>query len=129
MPNTEQRRGEGKRSYAVGSAIQQRNAALVLAKRVGAARAADAAAAGYGGLERVMTATEYCQDGPKCGVQADKGREPFLLILDKHNPGEFLPLAVYDAFIDGIEARTGLCKIDLHAGPALVAGDTLIYWK
>ena len=98
MPNTNQRREEGQRSYAAGSPIQQRNAALALAKRVGAARAADPSAARYVGLDRVVTATEYCQDVPKCGIQIDKGREPFLLIPDAYNPGEFQPLAVYDAF-------------------------------
>lgn len=129
MPNSVQRSMEGRRSYAAGSAIQQRNAALARAKRIGAVRASNPAAAKFVGLERVVTAVEYCNDDPKCRVQADKGREPFLLFPDEFNPGEFLPLAVYTAFIDGFEERTGLCKIDVHAGPALVAGDTLIYWK
>lgn len=129
MPSTVQRVDEGKRSYAAGSPIKQRNAALARAKLLGALRATDPGASRFVGLERVVTATEFCNDDAKCGIQADKGREPFLLCPDPYNPGEFSLHAVYEAFLDGVEVRTGMCKIDLHAGAALVAGDTLVYWK
>lgn len=128
MPHPWQRVEIGKRRYA-GSAIERRNKALALAKAVGALCSTDVGADRFLKLERVTTVAEYCGDDAKAIKQIESNREPCLLVEDFYNPGEYLPLDVYDRQIDAVEARTSLCWIHLMRGDALVKPDTLVYWK
>jgi hypothetical protein len=129
MPTQRQRVESGKRNYA-GSGIEKRNTALSVASRTGAVRLADVEQERLARISsRVTTVLDYCTDAKVAGDHIDAGNEPYLLVRDVLNQGEYLTIPIYDRRIEAIEARTGLCWIHLSRGDALVKPDTLVYWK
>lgn len=128
MPNPQQRAETGRAAYARGSAIALRNARLSLAKRIGAARAGDAATQPLIARGRTTTAADFVVDGEASGAQIDAGREPHLLVADPYHDGLFGTVTIYDNH-PGQERRTGLCTLVVHQGDVLVPPDTLIFWK
>lgn len=107
--------------------LQSRNDALSLAKAVGALRASAPAAEQFNGHKHVTALLDYIQNGPDSGTQVDEGREPFLLTEDSLNQGNYLPVPIYAGL--HAEDGSGLLWVDLHRGKALLAQDTLVYWK
>jgi hypothetical protein len=91
------------------------------------ARVGDAGVSQYMGLARVTTVKQMCDNDAACDVQIEMAREPFLMIADPYNPGEYQTMAIYDHV--ATPEKSGLCWIDVHSGALLVKPDTLIYWK
>lgn len=110
------------------TAFTTRNAALSLTKSLGPLREGHPLASKLINDGRLMKAVDYCTNESLWGVQADLGREPFLVQEDELNPGELTRLAIYDCRKEPVETNSGLCWLDVHSGKALVAPDTLVYW-
>lgn len=110
------------------TALNTRNAALSLTKSLGPLRENDPLAAKLTKDGRLMKAFDYCTNESLWGVQADLGREPYLVFEDCLNPGELTHVAIHDCLIDPVEKNSGLCWLVLHTGKALVPPDTLVYW-
>ena len=110
------------------TALNTRNAALSLTKSIGPLREGNPLVSKLINDGRLMKAVDYCTNESLWGVQADLGREPFLVLEDELNPGELTRLAIHDCRKEPVEINSGLCWIDVHAGKALVAPDTLVYW-
>ncbi|HIH2751434.1 TPA: hypothetical protein ACYLN4_007272 [Burkholderia lata] len=128
MPNPYQRAEIGRSAYAAGSSIATRNKRLALAKRVNAARAGTLHTDGIVARGRTTSAADYVMNGDLSGKQIDSDREPFLLVGDPYNAGNFNTIPIYDCETE-LEKRTGKCVLVLHCGDVLVPADTLIYWK
>lgn len=128
MPSQMQRVRSGQSNYK-DSPLAKRNTAL--------RRAADLSPVkvSFAGVQRLITAGrittvfDYCQSGEVMGAQVDKDREPFLLVEDFSNPGEFATVSIHDCRIDAVEKRSGKCWITVHSGELLVDVDTAVYWK
>lgn len=78
---------------------------------------------------RLTTALQYCQGGTEMTVHVDAGREPYLLLADGLNPGNYTPVAIYDNRIDYLDAPSNRCWLDLHCGEVLVDAGTAVYWR
>lgn len=128
MPSQAQRISSGKANYR-GSALAKRNAALRHAAGLKLARRSSAGVERLVASGRVTSVLDYCEGADASTAQINQDREPHLLISDIYNAGEYIPLAIYDCRVNAVEKGTGKCWIDLHAGEALVDGDTLVYWK
>lgn len=129
MPSGNQRKNIGSASYASGSAIKVRNDALALAKAISPLSHGDKEAGRLIESGRAVPLINYCTNGHESGVHADGGREPFLLTPDEANPGEYLPVSIYDARLNAVEAKSNLCWVTLSKGEALLKPDTLVYWQ
>ena len=128
MPNPHQRAEVARSTYEAGSAIAIRNKRLALAKRVNATRAGAPHTDEIVARGRTTSAADYVLNGDLSGKQIDSDREPFLLVRDPYNDGNFNTIPIYDCET-GQEKRTGKCVLVLHSGDVLVPADTLIYWK
>ncbi|MBI6727125.1 hypothetical protein YA0089_26285 [Pseudomonas viridiflava] len=106
---------------------QARTDALSLAKSIDALRASSPAGDEFKGHSRVTGLADYIQNGPDSGKKIDAGQEPFLLMEDSLNEGNYLPVPIYAGL--HAEQDTGLILVDLHDGKALLEPDTLVYWK
>lgn len=75
---------------------------------------------------RVTSISELCTGSEKV-TELSGEYEPYLLIEDEYNLGEWSPIAIYDT----PNAPTNDQKyfVDLHNGEVLLAGDVLVYWK
>ncbi len=128
MPSQMQRVRSGQANYK-NSPLAVRNTALRRAATLCPVKV------GSPGVERLLkagritTVLEYCQAVEAMGAQVDKDREPFLLVDDFANPGEFVKVSIYDCRIKAVEARSGKCWIDVRSGELLVDADTAVYWK
>lgn len=129
MPSAIQRKNIGSARYASGSAIRVRNDALALAKAISPLTHGDEQAGRLLESGRAVLLINYCTNGHESGVHADGGREPFLLAPDEGNPGEYLPVSIYDARVNAVEAKSKLCWVTLSKGEALLKPDTLVYWR
>lgn len=109
--------------------LTARNAALSLTKSIGPLREGNPLAGKLANDGRLMKAVDYCTNESLWGVQADLGREPYLVLEDALNPGELTHVAIRDCLIDAVEPKSGLCWLVLHAGKALVPTDTLVNWR
>lgn len=121
------RQNKAKRNYA-NSQIKARNDKLRRAADIAPLRKGDDGLEKIANSPRVMTAAEYVANGDSVAIHVDACREPYLLVRDDYNEGEFLFAAIYDMVIKQ-EARSGLIELDLHSGSVLVKADTLVYWK
>lgn len=129
MPSTSQRQKIGSERYASGSTMKARNDALALAKTYRPLGYDEAQAKRFIESGRALKLLDYCTNGPDSGVHVDEGLEPFLLTPDECNPGEYLPVAIYDARVNPVEAKSKLCWITLSRGEALLHQDSLVFWK
>lgn len=129
MPSGSQRKKIGSDRYSSGSAIKVRNDALALAKVMSPVGHDEEVAERIVESGRAVRLIDYCTNGPASGVHADSGLEPFLLIDDESNPGEFLSVGIYDARIRAVEENSKLCWVTLSKGEALLKPDTLVFWK
>lgn len=109
------------------NSLKVRTDAISLAKSIDALRASLPAADQFKGHSRVAGLVDYIQSGPDSGKQIDAGHEPFLLVEDSLNEGNYLPVPIYAGL--HAEQDTGLILVDLRDGKALLEPDTLVYWK
>lgn len=111
------------------SKLRQRNEALARASNIGPVvksceRLNKLIAAG-----RITTVGDYCAMGTEMEHQVNKDREPYLLVEDEYNRGQFIPMPIYDCRVDAFEPNSNKCWIDVHAGELLVDVNTAVYWK
>lgn len=129
MPSGNQRKQIGSERYANGSLIKVRNDALALAKKISPLSYEEDAAARVIESARAVRLQDYCENGRDSGNHADAGREPCLLVHDESNPGEYLPVAIYDTRVNAVEQKSKLCWVTLGAGEALFNPNTLVFWN
>lgn len=129
MPSARQRKEIGSERYANGSPLKVRNDALALAKAFSPIGFDDEAAAPFVATGYSVRLLDYCNNGPESSVQACAGREPFFLIEDGFNQGEYLPVQIYDTRVGAIEQNSKLCWVMLSKGEVLLDPNTLVFWK
>lgn len=129
MPSGSQRKTIGSERYASGSPMKVRNEALALAKAFSPLGYDEDLAKPVIESGRAVGLLDYCTNGPESGLQADVGREPFLLTPDQSNPGEYLPVAIYDTRVNAVEDKSKLCWVTLSKGEALMNQNSLVFWK
>lgn len=84
---------------------------------------------GYANRSRLTTALQYCQGSIEMASQVDAGREPYLLLEDGLNHGDYTLVEVYDNRIAYLDKPTERCWLDLKNGEVLVPSGTAVYWR
>lgn len=129
MPSGSQRKEIGLTRYAEGSPLRVRNDALALGKSLSPLGFDHDSAARFVASGRAVRLLDYCINGRESGAHACSGREPFFLVEDDLNSGQYRAVPIYDTRVGAIEAKTGLCWVILSNGEALLSPDTLVLWE
>ena len=84
---------------------------------------------GFAPRSRLTTALQYCQGSTEMAIQVDAGREPYLLLEDGLQPGNYTLVEIYDNRIAYLDRPTERCWLDLKNGEVLVASGAAVYWR
>lgn len=129
MPSSRQRKEIGAEQYASGSRIKVRNDALALAKELSPLRFDQEQAVRFIATGRAVRLLDYCTNGSESGAHACAGLEPFFLVEDGLDAGQYRAVAIYDTRVGAVEDGSQLCWVIIGSGEALLSPDTLVLWE